>query len=71
MWRKIINHSQLTMFNLLTAKLFNLNFHPLEVVSRRRDPQLRVGEKYSDLPKWRSTLFKSHILPLTFLKCGT
>ena len=47
------------LFNPLTAKLFNLNFHPLEVVSRWRDPQLRVSENYSDLTKWRSTNFKS------------
>ena len=46
-------------FNPLTAKLFNLNFHPLEAVSRSRDPQLQVGENYSDLTKWRSSLFKS------------
>ena len=46
-------------FNPLTAKLFNLNFHSLEVVSRLRDPQLQVSENYSDLTKWRSTLFKS------------
>ena len=45
--------------NPLTAKLFNLNFHPLEVVSRWRDPQLQVSENYLDLTKWRSTLFKS------------
>ena len=44
---------------LSTAKLFNLNFHPLEVVSRWRDPQLQVSENYSDLTKWRSTVFKS------------
>ena len=25
----------------------------------RRDPQLQVSENYSDLTKWRSTLFKS------------
>ena len=36
-------------FNPLTAKLFNLNFHTLEVVSRSRDPQLQVSENYSDL----------------------
>ena len=30
------------MFNPLTAKLFNLNFHPLGVVSRWRDPQLKM-----------------------------
>ena len=39
-------------FNPLTTKLFNLNFHPLEVVSRWRDPQLQVSENYSDLTKW-------------------
>ena len=27
-------------------KLIDLNFHPLEVVSRYRDPQFQVGEKY-------------------------
>ena len=37
-------------FNPLTAKLFNLNFHPLEVVSRWRDPQLQASENYSDYP---------------------
>ena len=31
------------------AKVNNLNFHPLEVVSRYRDPQLQVGENYADL----------------------
>ena len=32
--------------NPLSAKLFNLNFHPLEVVSRWRDPQLQVSQNY-------------------------
>ena len=45
--------------NPLTAKLFNPNFHPLEVVACWRDPQLQVSENYSDLTKWRSTVFKS------------
>ena len=45
--------------NPSTAKLCNLNFHPLEVVSRWRDPQLQVSENYSAWTKWRSTLFKS------------
>ena len=55
-------------FNPLTAKLFNLNFHPLEVVSHWRDPQLQVSENYSDLTKWRSTLFKScWLVPHFFL----
>ena len=38
-------------FNPLTAKIFNFNFHPLEVLSRWRDPQLKVSENYSDLTK--------------------
>ena len=43
----------------LTAELFNWNFHPLEVVSRGRDPQLQVRGNYLDLTKWKSNLFKS------------
>ena len=39
-------------FNPSTAKLFGINFHPLEVVSRWRDPQLQVSENYSDLITW-------------------
>ena len=53
------NSSSFAAFNPSTAKLFNLNFHPLEVVSRWRDPQLQVSENYSDLTKWMSALFKS------------
>ena len=44
-------------FNPLTAKLFNLNFHPLEVVSRWRDPQLQACENYSDLTKMEVNCF--------------
>ena len=48
------------MYTLIySKKLFNFDFHPLEVVSRWRDPQLQVSENYLDLTKWRSTLFKS------------
>ena len=36
-------------FNPLAAKLFNRDFHSLEVASRLRDPQLQVSENYSDL----------------------
>ena len=63
--------------NPLTAEIFNMNFHPLEVVSRWRDPQLQVSENYSDLTKWwLGQLFSNlaslgHILSLTYLKCGT
>ena len=42
----------------LIAKLFDWNFPPLKVVSRWRDPQLQVNENYSDLTKWKSTIFK-------------
>ena len=54
-------------FNPLTAKLFNLNFHPREVVFRWRDPQLQVSENDSDLTKWRLTLFKSCWLMSNFI----
>ena len=43
--------------NPLTAKLFNLNFHPLEVVSR---------QNYSDLTKCRSTFFQILLVDVTF-----
>ena len=48
------------LFNPLTAKLFNLNFHPLEVVSRWRDLQFQMSENYSDLTRknWIFTHFK-------------
>ena len=32
--------------NPLPAQLSHLNLHPLEVVSRYRDPQLQAGENY-------------------------
>ena len=50
--------------NLLIAKLFYLNFHPLEVVSRWRDSQLQVTENYSDLTKWR--YFQILLIDVTF-----
>ena len=55
----------------LTAKLFNLNFHPLEAVPRWRDPQLQVSENYSDLTKLRSTFFQILLIGVTCLKGGT
>ena len=33
--------------NPYPAKKIYLTFHPLEVVSRYRDPQLQVGENYA------------------------
>ena len=32
------------MINPSTARLFNYDFHPLEIVSRWRDPQLQVSK---------------------------
>ena len=57
-------------FNPLTAKLFHLNFHPPEVVSRWRDPQLiqicqNGGQLFSNIADW------CHILSLARLKGGT
>ena len=66
-WPNLSNAWYLGCFNPLSAKLFNLNFHPLDVVSRRRDPQLQVSENYSDLTKWRSTIFKYCWLMLHFI----
>ena len=37
-------HKKNQRFKGWSAKLNNLNFHPLEAVSRYRDPQLQAGE---------------------------
>ena len=34
-------------------QIIQFDFHPHEVVSCWRDPQLQVSENYSDLTKWR------------------
>ena len=70
-----VGEGHVLVVNPIAAKLFNLNFHPLEVVSRWRDPQLQVSENYSDLINW-GQLFSNlagwcHILSLTYLKRGT
>ena len=54
------------MFTPLTAKLFNLNFHPLEIVSRWRDPQLQVSENYSDLKKMEVNCFQILLIDVIF-----
>ena len=51
--KEIINVSTLVLL-LIVFVLF-----VLELVSCWRDPQLQVSENYSDLTKWRSTLFRS------------
>ena len=55
-------------FNPLPAELPYLNFHPLEVASRYRDPQLQVGENYSYLFNSRPNICKylrlnTHFIP--------
>ena len=51
----------------LTAKLFDRNFHPLEIVSSWRDPQLQVHKHYSDLRKRKSTILKFCCLRSRFI----
>ena len=46
----------------LTAKLFNLNFHPLELVDR----ELQVSENYSDLTKMEVNCFQILLIDVTF-----
>ena len=54
-------------FNPLTAKLFNLNFHPLEVVSRWRDPQLQVSKNYVRFDKMEVNKFQILLIDVTFI----
>ena len=46
-------------YNPYPAKVIYLNFHPLEVVSRYRDPQLQVGENCAYLFILRSNIWES------------
>ena len=43
----------------MSANVSFLNFHPLEVVSRYRDPQLQVSENYSSLLNLKPNISKS------------
>ena len=49
----------LFILNFQSATVNNLNFHPLEVVSRYRDPQLQVDENYSYLFILKPNICKS------------
>ena len=53
-------------FNPLTAKLFNFNFHPLEVVSRWRDPKLQASENYSDFDQMDVDYFQILLIKATY-----
>ena len=51
-----------SIFTLTRAKLIYLNFQSLEFVSRYRDPQPEVIEKYSYLFNLGPNIYKSYIL---------
>ena len=53
-------------FNSLSAEINNLNFHPLEVVSRYRDPQLQAGENCSYLYNLKQNICQSNIFKARF-----
>ena len=53
--------------NPQSGKLNNLNFRPLEVVSRYREPQLQVDENYSCLFNFRSIICKSWCLSIHYV----
>ena len=60
--------SSIMASNPWSAKVNNLNFYPLEVVGRYRDPQLQVGENYSYLLNVRLNIYKygclhTHLIP--------
>ena len=55
------------IINPSTAKLRYFSFYPLEVVSRYRDPQLQVTEKYSHLITLSTNMCKSSCLDAHFI----
>ena len=54
----IVYYRYVSVSQPLDRQIIQLKFHPLEVVSRWRDPQLQVSEKISDFTKLRLTIFK-------------
>ena len=50
---------EMNYLNPYPANLIYLNFQPLEVVCRRRDPQPQVVENYSDVFTLRQNIYKS------------
>ena len=60
------SNKKIDVVNPLSVKLSWINFHPLEVVCRCRDPQLQVGEKYSHLFNCRSNICESWCLNTYF-----
>ena len=52
------NQQNKYVINPLIAKLENLNFHPVAVESRNRNPQLQMGENYAYLFNLRPSICK-------------
>ena len=48
-----------SVINPYPAEIIYLNFQPLEVVSRYRDPQPQVVENYSYMFNLRASIYKS------------
>ena len=59
---KVVSYTNNKRVNPYPAKLIYLNFQPLEVVSRYRDPQLQVAENYSYLFNLSPNIYKSFCL---------
>ena len=55
------------IFNPYPSKLNYLNFQPLEVVARYRDPQIQVAENYSYLFNMGTHICKSWYLDTHFI----
>ena len=49
------------------AKILYLNFYPLQVVSRYRDPQLQLPKNYAYLINLRTNIYKSWCLDPHFI----
>ena len=56
----------ISVFNPYPAKLVYLNFQPLEVVSRYRDPQPQVVENYSYLFNLRPNIYKFDVYFISY-----
>ena len=65
-------HNATRSVNPFSAKLNNLHFHRLKIVSRYRDPQLQVSENYQywfnlRLNIWKSSCLNAHFVHNTDL----
>ena len=65
--RKFPFHMPVHLIHPYSPKLIYLNFQPLEVVSRYRDPQLQVAENYSYLFNLSTNICKLSCLDTHFI----